>query len=909
MSTPPVLAGFDVNPDWGTLLSQVSPPPNLQSPQIQCQLVFSLLLFLGLSIREFLVFIFESSIPVVKHRAGMFMGNHTSNGFAPGRIFRAWHDRFPKSIPHLHSAIIKPCMEEIALQESDRVINDPRLKVRLIDCTLDYIRSALNPGILPRIYLEDAPFTWDYLSVFTTSPNKWRKERARTGKDGKPATPREADEWEETPEGSTGDSAEFAGETEGFWKGMGFARNPTFALVLVFSLMAFTRNTGTNLFPLILGLFLEIGGTGSRILNTLSNAGACVSVTTIERLKKVLSEDAVAHAVSLMQSPGMFYIIFDNINIFLRKSQQRLFNKNSMIHATNSAVVALPDAVPAASDFTAKQNARGKRASATGQDILPTDDDEEKMRSKFVGLVMTLILAYCPGSKDWDDREAFLAAAEAFMSFDRPLPARKSDGRPLGLFDVNEGSKKGIIQMLKALQEISGLPEAEWAAKARIIIGDWLTSNNIRGARKDRMDDINPMERLDYVDELSALWHFALNATHMIMRLHFGDSVLDPGSLAKHKGLLNRTWDAEKPNYADAKALIRHSLTSRILYECMLKNNIKRWADLAKWKPTIDELTTFAQEFVDDFTIAINADSAKNVDDDYYAHSLYFIRDALIFCVFEHSVAFADAGGILRVLKYWALSFRGAGLHNYARECLEILVQWKYELTPEAQAAKEQAWFFNRWGIRGRSIPSDLYLEQNNFWVKRVNIAKGSGVTVKYIIEKGSAPVEAFREVSHQFARTFGFADRARRHKEVDVGQDLRLLTETMMDAQLHVLTPNRPIYAPLKVNKKGVVAAGPRVSAVVDSFDLGTQILNGGKFREFICTTTWDPAAGYPVGVPETEPNEDDPLLNGSVFDRVDSNPLGRDSFDDMDDGDAHVQRYPGLGSLGGGMDYSDHT
>jgi hypothetical protein len=107
-------------------------------------------------------------------------------------------------------------MEEIALQESDRVINDPRLKVRLLDCTFDYIRNVLNPGILPAIYAEDAPFTWDYLSVFTTSPNKWRKERAQMGKDGNPAVPQEANEWEETPEGSTGESGEFAGETEGF---------------------------------------------------------------------------------------------------------------------------------------------------------------------------------------------------------------------------------------------------------------------------------------------------------------------------------------------------------------------------------------------------------------------------------------------------------------------------------------------------------------------------------------------------------------------------------------------------------------------------------------------------------------------------------------------------------------------
>ncbi|KAJ7855244.1 hypothetical protein B0H13DRAFT_2673202 [Mycena leptocephala] len=352
-------------------------------------------------------------------------------------------------------------------------------------------------------------------------------------------------------------------------------------------------------------------------------------------------------------------------------------------------------------------------------------DDAKRVNDKKELVYVTGILsAYCPGSKEWEDRDAMLKAAEEFMTSDRPLPPKKSDGRPLGLFDVNEGSKKGIIQMFKALQEISGLDEAEWAAKARIIIGDWLTSNNIRGARKDRMDDINSMERLDYVDEL------------------------------------------KKPNYADAKALIRHSLISRIL----LKKDIKRWADLAEWKPTLAELTAFAQEFVGDFTLAINTESAKNMNDDYFAHSQYFIRDALIFCVFEHSVAFADAGG----------------------------------------AAKEQAWFFSRFGIRGRTIPSDLYWEQTNFWVKRINIAKGSGVTIKHMIEKGSAAVEAFREVSHQFARTFGFADRARRHKEVDVGQDLRLLTETLMDAKLHVLTPNRPIYAPLKVNKKGVVAAAP---------------------------------------------------------------------------------------------------
>jgi hypothetical protein len=123
-------------------------------------------------------------------------------------------------------------MDEIALQESDKVISDPRLKVRLKDCTLDHIRSVLNPGI----YHEDAPYTWDFLSVFTTSPNEYRKKRARKGEKGKLAVPVEADEWEEAASGSSGEKPDFAGDTGGFWRNMGFARNATFVSPIVYLL-------------------------------------------------------------------------------------------------------------------------------------------------------------------------------------------------------------------------------------------------------------------------------------------------------------------------------------------------------------------------------------------------------------------------------------------------------------------------------------------------------------------------------------------------------------------------------------------------------------------------------------------------------------------------------------------------
>ena len=65
------------------------------------------------------------------------------------------------------------------------------------------------------------------------------------------------------------------------------------------------------------------------------------------------------------------------------------------------------------------------------------------------------------------------------------------------------------------------------------------------------------------------LWHFALQGTHMIMRTHLGNNVSDPTSLSAHKGLLGRVWDPNKPNYAAAKSLIRHSLIARLLHIVM----------------------------------------------------------------------------------------------------------------------------------------------------------------------------------------------------------------------------------------------------------------------------------------------------------------------------------------------------
>ena len=76
-----------------------------------------------------------------------------------------------------------------------------------------------------------------------------------------------------------------------------------------------------------------------------------------------------------------------------------------------------------------------------------------------------------------------------------------------------------------------------------------------------------------------------------------------------------------------------------------------------------------------------------------------------------------------------------------------------------------------------------------------------------------------------------------------------------------------------------------------------GAEIWLNGKFTNFMKSTTFDPAVGYPI----TTDDHDTRLDSGTVFDNV-SNPLEHDSYVDVhvDEDDESVE------SLGGGGEYS---
>ena len=223
-------------------------PDSMQKAELQTKLhlIFSLVMFLGVSVRQLMQFIFSSDIQDVKNRAARFMG-HTPTAtdpdqqFPPATVFNLWHSRWPH-VRHLLHKTIQPCAHEIALEESDRVIRDPTLQIRIKSLTVKAIRELLSPATLVKKFKGAAPFMFDLLQTFSASPNKYRKQRAAQQKRSKTGSSVDSEDtdWEDDP--NVDENAADDEQPSGDWtkEYEGFSHNPIFVCAYAAAPFSFT---------------------------------------------------------------------------------------------------------------------------------------------------------------------------------------------------------------------------------------------------------------------------------------------------------------------------------------------------------------------------------------------------------------------------------------------------------------------------------------------------------------------------------------------------------------------------------------------------------------------------------------------------------------------------------------------
>ena len=220
---------------WEQVLSPDAVPTTVEQ---KCNLVISLIIFLSLPIHHLLVTLFSSNLEPVRDRVSHFMGYHRSARdpdavFHPRTIFHLWHERWPHARGHLHDHIIQPCAEEIALQESDQIIQEPTFQIRTNSLTIEGMRQLLNPRAILATIQTKAPFTYSFLRAFTASPNAYRS-RQRSAEGGVSSaeglqSSELAGDAKDDPAGEEDDPDDAAGVGHE-WKEQfpGFSRNPVF---------------------------------------------------------------------------------------------------------------------------------------------------------------------------------------------------------------------------------------------------------------------------------------------------------------------------------------------------------------------------------------------------------------------------------------------------------------------------------------------------------------------------------------------------------------------------------------------------------------------------------------------------------------------------------------------------------
>ena len=97
------------NQYWEDMFGTKKPKFSIEE---RLHLIFSLIIFLQVSLARFLSFTFTCKIDAVRTRTTRFMGytptaSSVDEQFAPRAILQTWYDEFPKAQEHLNN-IIKP---------------------------------------------------------------------------------------------------------------------------------------------------------------------------------------------------------------------------------------------------------------------------------------------------------------------------------------------------------------------------------------------------------------------------------------------------------------------------------------------------------------------------------------------------------------------------------------------------------------------------------------------------------------------------------------------------------------------------------------------------------------------------------------------------------------------------------
>ncbi|KAF9079011.1 hypothetical protein BGX23_005376, partial [Mortierella sp. AD031] len=131
------------------------------------------------------------------------------------------------------------------------------------------------------------------------------------------------------------------------------------------SMIMHCQSQRLNYFQRVMGIFFHASGCSKDVINTLAKAHICVSYDSTLAAIGALTEDAI-RIVREAVLKNSWYIIYDNINLFMTVTDQRVDNANTQINGATATIVPGKDLGTADKPYN-------PQATLTLDDFLPDD--------------------------------------------------------------------------------------------------------------------------------------------------------------------------------------------------------------------------------------------------------------------------------------------------------------------------------------------------------------------------------------------------------------------------------------------------------------------------------------------------------------------------------------------------------
>ena len=171
---------------------------------------------------------------------------------------------------------------------------------------------------------------------------------------------------------------------------------------------------------------------------------------------------------------------------------------------------------------------------------------------------------------------------------------------------------------------------------------------------------------------------------------------------------------------------------------------------------------------------------------------------------FKDAIKEGDGDRILSIWKYLMLLFKASGRKKYAIEALTLLSQYFILLPPNLAEQLKWSRCVNSHGLPGHNISCDLCMEHINRLVKIAIKGLGANKSKKAIGRVAKA-MGILSEVTKSFDSKVGIASPSEKHSDPKIAQDLKCLTEQLIDC--NIINPqNQHTYNSLPNLKKNLI-------------------------------------------------------------------------------------------------------